>query len=90
MTGREWLYKWGVPSPEEVNQTAYTSVYLALVATLNGQGLGADARVTPNDDVYELAEQLCGEFVGAAEEIRKIIGNARYKEAQAQGLDATS
>ncbi len=90
MTGKEWLYKWGVPPPEEVKQSAYRAVYATLMQSLDGIGEGTDANMSPNDDPAEFAEQMCGEFVGAAEEIRKMIGNARYKEAQEQGLDATS
>ncbi len=90
MTGKQWLYRWGVPPPSNVNQSAYNAIYLTLMEALDGQGEGADGEMSTNDDPSEFAEQLCGEFVAAAEHIRKLIGNARYKEAQQEGIDNAS
>lgn len=87
MTGKQWLDKWLVPPPSEVNQSEYDAVYTTLMKAIDGMQIeGASADIEPNDALAELAEQSCGAFVAAAEYIRKLIGDARYKEAQDEGL----
>lgn len=80
LTGRQWLQRWGAPDPEEVKQSEYSAVYATLESALDGVGFGASDELVPNDNQAEIAEQMCGGFITAADGLRKAIGDYRTRQ----------